>query len=565
MISTNSGNWIELKIGDVADVVAGGTPKSGNADNFEEPGTGIAWLTPADLSGYTEKYISFGARDLSRQGYDSSSAKILPKGSLLFSSRAPIGYVAIAQNEISTNQGFKNFVFPYGVDSDYAYYYLRSIKGVAESMGTGTTFKEISGAIAKTLPFVLPPLAEQKIIADKLDVLLTQVETTKKRLELIPGILKRFRQSILTAAVSGKLTEGWRERNSLTPPKVTWTSALEIANAFEIPQQWIGVSLGSVSNRVSVGHVGKTSEFYTNEKDGIPFLRSQNVRPGKISTEGLAYITPEFHRSLKKSQLKPGDLLVVRVGANRGDACILPSMFSEVNCANIVFARPMNGLSKYLNIYFQSPISQSLLLGETVGGAQGVINTKSIEGTFLALPPIEEQAEIVHRVEELFTYAETIEQNFSTALAQVNGLTQSILAKAFRGELTADWRSANSELISGDNSTENLLKKIKTEREAIKRRSKPKKNDVKKKTGSHMSKQIIKVVEALKQAGEPLSGQHLLAAAGYPSDSSTDQLEQFFLDIRDALYIEKSIIKLERDDDGQDWFALTEIVEKSKA
>ncbi|CCF08515.1 restriction endonuclease subunit S [Escherichia coli] len=565
MISTNSGNWIELKIGDVADVVAGGTPKSGNADNFEEPGTGIAWLTPADLSGYTEKYISFGARDLSRQGYDSSSAKILPKGSLLFSSRAPIGYVAIAQNEISTNQGFKNFVFPYGVDSDYAYYYLRSIKGVAESMGTGTTFKEISGAIAKTLPFVLPPLAEQKIIADKLDVLLTQVETTKKRLELIPGILKRFRQSILTAAVSGKLTEGWRERNSLTPPKVTWTSALEIANAFEIPQQWIGVSLGSVSNRVSVGHVGKTSEFYTNEKDGIPFLRSQNVRPGKISTEGLAYITPEFHRSLKKSQLKPGDLLVVRVGANRGDACILPSMFSEVNCANIVFARPMNGLSKYLNIYFQSPISQSLLLGETVGGAQGVINTKSIEGTFLALPPIEEQAEIVHRVEELFTYAETIEQNFSTALAQVNGLTQSILAKAFRGELTADWRSANSELISGDNSAENLLKKIKTEREAIKRRSKPKKNDVKKKTGSHMSKQIIKVVEALKQAGEPLSGQHLLAAAGYPSDSSTDQLEQFFLDIRDALYIEKSIIKLERDDDGQDWFALTEIVEKSKA
>ncbi|WP_213801776.1 restriction endonuclease subunit S [Klebsiella oxytoca] len=565
MISTNSGNWIELKIGDVADVVAGGTPKSGNADNFEEPGTGIAWLTPADLSGYTEKYISFGARDLSRQGYDSSSAKILPKGSLLFSSRAPIGYVAIAQNEISTNQGFKNFVFPYGVDSDYAYYYLRSIKGVAESMGTGTTFKEISGAIAKTLPFVLPPLAEQKIIADKLDVLLTQVETTKKRLELIPGILKRFRQSILTAAVSGKLTEGWRERNSLTPPKVTWTSALEIANAFEIPQQWIGVSLGSVSNRVSVGHVGKTSEFYTNEKDGIPFLRSQNVRPGKISTEGLAYITPEFHRSLKKSQLKPGDLLVVRVGANRGDACILPSMFSEVNCANIVFARPMNGLSKYLNIYFQSPISQSLLLGETVGGAQGVINTKSIEGTFLALPPIEEQAEIVHRVEELFTYAETIEQNFSTALAQVNGLTQSILAKAFRGELTADWRSANSELISGDNSAENLLKKIKTEREAIKRRSKPKKNDVKKKTGSHMSKQIIKVVEALKQAGEPLSGQHLLAAAGYPSDSSTDQLEQFFLDIRDALYIEKSIIKLERDDDGQDWFALTEIVEMSKA
>lgn len=102
----------ESKIGDIADVVAGGTPKSGNQENFKESGTGIPWLTPADLSGYTGKYISFGARDLSQQGYDSSSAKILPKGSLLFSSRAPIGYVAIAQNEISTNQGFKSFVLP---------------------------------------------------------------------------------------------------------------------------------------------------------------------------------------------------------------------------------------------------------------------------------------------------------------------------------------------------------------------------------------------------------------------------------------------------------------------
>ncbi|WP_261374107.1 restriction endonuclease subunit S [Yersinia bercovieri] len=126
MISKNSCNWIKLKIGDIADVVAGGTPHAGNPENFKEPGTGIAWLTPADLSGYNEKYISFGARDLSRQGFDTSSAKILPKGSLLFSSRAPIGYVAIAQNEISTSQGFKSFVFTYGVDSDYAYHYLRS-------------------------------------------------------------------------------------------------------------------------------------------------------------------------------------------------------------------------------------------------------------------------------------------------------------------------------------------------------------------------------------------------------------------------------------------------------
>ncbi len=326
----------------------------------------------------------------------------------------------------------------------------------------------VNGTKLKGLSIPLPPLAEQKVIADKLDTLLAQVETTKARLDRIPEILKRFRQSVLAAAVSGKLTEEWREKNKVTHPKDTWKSAKEIDCAFEIPFQWIGVSLGSVSVRVSVGHVGKTSEFYTTEADGIPFLRSQNVRPGKVALEGLAFITPEFHRSLKKSQLKPGDLLVVRVGANRGDSCVLPEIFDELNCANIVFARPKKGLSEYLNIYFQSPISQSLLLGESVGGAQGVINTKSVENTFLALPPIEEQTEIVRRVEELFAFADSIEQKVTAAASRVNNLTQSILAKAFRGELSADWRAANPELISGDNSAAALLEKIKAERQAMK-------------------------------------------------------------------------------------------------
>jgi len=191
--------WLELPIGEIADVVAGGTPKAGNPDNFAKPGSKIPWLTPADLSKYKSKFIAHGARDLSQEGYDSSSAKLMPKGALLFSSRAPIGYVVIAENPICTNQGFKNFVFTEQVDSIYAFYYLKSIRDLAESLGSGTTFKELSGATAKTIPFCLAPLAEQKVIADKLDELLAQVESTKVRLDAIPA-----------TAVSGKLTEEWR-------------------------------------------------------------------------------------------------------------------------------------------------------------------------------------------------------------------------------------------------------------------------------------------------------------------------------------------------------------------
>jgi len=137
--------WLRTDIGNVTTVVAGGTPKASDKSNFAEPGEGIAWLTPADLSKYNKKSISNGSRDLSPQGLKSSSAKLMPKGTILFSSRAPIGYSVIAENEIATNQGFKNFILPEGVDSSYTYYYLKSIKHIAESMGQILLLKSYPG------------------------------------------------------------------------------------------------------------------------------------------------------------------------------------------------------------------------------------------------------------------------------------------------------------------------------------------------------------------------------------------------------------------------------------
>ena len=175
---------------------------------------------------------------------------------------------------------------------------------------------------------------------------------------------------------------------------------------------------------------------------------------------------------------------------------------------------------------------------------------------FAVVPPIDEQIEIARRAEELFNYAANIEKKSCAALERMGNLTQCIFSKAFRGELTVNWRAENSDLITGENSAKALLKKITAIRESNKIQPDSQRTAVKKNTGSRMSKQIIKVVEALKYAGKPLSGQQLFAAAGYPSDSGTDLLEQFFLDIRYSLAIEKTIVKLERGDDSQDWFEL---------
>ncbi|EOX1787615.1 restriction endonuclease subunit S [Vibrio cholerae] len=540
MSSVNSYNWIELKIGEVAEVVAGGTPKAGNPDNFKAPGTGIAWLTPADLSGYTRKNISFGARDLSHQGYNSSSAKILPKGSLLFSSRAPIGYVAIAQNDISTNQGFKNFVFPYGVDSDYAYYYLRSIRELAESLGTGTTFKEISGAVAKTLPFLLPPLAEQKVIADKLDTLLTQVETIKARLVRIPENLKTFRQSVLAAAVSGRLNSNDSNYRSIEV-KENW------AHEVEGRTHWKKYIFSDVIKIIG-GSQPPKSEFSTEERDG--YIRLIQIRDYK-SDANKVYIPIEKAKRFVSKE----DIMIGRYGPPIFQ--ILRGLEGAYNVA-LMKAEPNAEIldKEYLYWYLQNyKLFNYIDAGSDRTAGQTGVNKKYLESYPILVPPLDEQIEISRRVKELFVFVDTIEQKAKVALDSVNNLTQSILAKAFRGELTADWRAANLDLVSGENSAEALLEKIKAEREVT---PKPKRTVAKKKAGNRMNKKIIKVVDALKEAKKPLNGQGLLAAAGYPKDSSTEQLEQFFLDIRKALNADKSIIKLKRSDDGQDWFALAE-------
>lgn len=195
--------WSEVPIGSFARVVGGGTPPSKDPANFAAPGQGIPWLTPADLSGYQRQTVERGARDLTPAGFAACGATLLSKGSVLFSSRAPIGYVAIAANEISTNQGFKSFVLPEGFDPRFCYYQLKHLKPEAEAIATGTTFKELSGAAAATLPFKVAPLNEQTRVADQLDTLLARIKACNDHLDAIPGLLKRFRRAVLEAATFG--------------------------------------------------------------------------------------------------------------------------------------------------------------------------------------------------------------------------------------------------------------------------------------------------------------------------------------------------------------------------
>ena len=212
-------DWKEYKIGDIGTVVGGATPSTKEPSNYDGD---IPWITPKDLANHNGRYISRGERMISQKGFDNCSCKMLPKNSILFSSRAPIGYVAIANNELCTNQGFKSIIPNKNVvDSLFLYYLLAYYRPVIENLGSGITFKEVSGSVMKNLVVNIPEVEEQKKIAAILSSLDDKIELNRRindNLEQQAQALFKswfvdfepFKDGKFVDSELGRIPEGWK-------------------------------------------------------------------------------------------------------------------------------------------------------------------------------------------------------------------------------------------------------------------------------------------------------------------------------------------------------------------
>jgi type I restriction enzyme S subunit len=171
--------WRECTIADLGTVIGGATPSTKDPENYEEGN--IPWITPKDLSTFSDRYISRGERNITEKGLKGCSAQLMPRHSVLFTSRAPIGYIAIAENEVCTNQGFKSVVPNDRTDYLFLYYLLKYNKDRIESLGSGTTFKEVSGSTMRRITVMVPDSFEsQKAIGRYLDSIDTKIETNRR-------------------------------------------------------------------------------------------------------------------------------------------------------------------------------------------------------------------------------------------------------------------------------------------------------------------------------------------------------------------------------------------------
>ncbi len=269
--------WKEVTLGEIGTIVGGATPSTKNTSFYDG---NIPWLTPKDLSVNGNKYIFRGERNITEAGFKSCSCKMLPKGSVLFSSRAPIGYVAIVANDMCTNQGFKSVIPNEETDSEFLYYLLKYNKDNIASQGSGTTFAEVSGKTMKDIEVVVPKEKEdQRRIASILSSLDRKIELNNK----INADLEEMAQAIF--------------KNWFVDFEPFKDGKFVDSELGMIPEGWKVISLNEILDNVS-GYSYKGSEL---QSSNIAMATIKNFeRKGGFKTEGYKEIV--ISKKIKETQ-----------------------------------------------------------------------------------------------------------------------------------------------------------------------------------------------------------------------------------------------------------------------
>ena len=252
-------NWIKVRIEDIGEVVGGSTPSTKNDKYY---GGDIAWITPKDLSNFDGRFISSGERNITEAGLESCSARLLPKHTVLFTSRAPIGYIAIASNDLATNQGFKSIIPNEKIDYLFLYYLLKYNKDKIESVGSGTTFKEVSGASMK-----------------KIEVRIPQDKREQNKIEINTRMNKVLEET--ARALFHRWFVEFEFPNDEGKPYKSSGGRMIASEMGEIPEGWRVMSLDQIADFMN----GLACQKYPpqNDEEGLPVLKIRELRSANLS------------------------------------------------------------------------------------------------------------------------------------------------------------------------------------------------------------------------------------------------------------------------------------------
>ena len=302
-------NWKKLKIEDCAEVIGGGTPSTKKKEYWDG---NISWITPKDLSNYNNRYISKGSRNISEKGLKYSSARLLPKNSVLLTTRAPIGYLAISKKELATNQGFKSLIMKNGNVPEFFYYLLKNNISKLLQYASGTTFMELNATNLKSIEFYIPEVKEQKRIASILSALDDKIElnnkTNKILEEMAQTIFKEWFINFNFPNEDGK------------PYKKSGGEMID-SELGKIPKGWKVGTIGDYA-KLKSGFAFKNSWW---QNDGIPVIKIQNISSGNLNLEQCSFVSEDKYNIAENFRVNGGDLLITLTGS-LGKFTIVPKL-----------------------------------------------------------------------------------------------------------------------------------------------------------------------------------------------------------------------------------------------
>ncbi len=413
----------------------------------------------------------FGPLHPTARKWCSAPSKTARPGDILISIRAPVGPTNIADQTCAIGRGLSALSPLGGIPSLFILYALRLQEKALAEQGTGSTFTAITRDHLEAIRLRLPPLAEQKRIVAKVEELLARVNAGRERLARVPAILKRFRQSVLAAACSGRLTSDWRDqgigqetelnrRQAVLREQLNYRGGdtrggnrsanrkagsesteesigIDVSNLPELPRGWIWVSLDAL---IAYGPQNGLYKPASDYGDGVPIVRIENYQDDFIQPRSslLRLRASSDERSLYG--LESGDLLVNRVNSptHLGKSIVVPqSICPAVFESNMMRIRVSGAvMAEWLHMYLRSDDGRARLIADAKWAVnQASINQTDVRSTPVPIPSVDEQREAVRRTKSLLNSTERIANRVTVATSYVEKMRQGILAGAFQGDL----------------------------------------------------------------------------------------------------------------------------------
>ncbi len=390
--------WKECTLAELGEIVGGATPSTKDESNY---GGEIAWITPKDLSTLKGRFVAYGERNITEKGLNSCSTQMMPANAVLFSSRAPIGYVAIAANPVCTNQGFKSIVANDDNAPMFLYYLLKHNKNAIEAMGSGTTFKEVSGNTMRSIRVRVPvSKTEQQRIASVLAAIDCKIENNDK---IINNLLQQLDM---------------------------------LYQEFSTQNDWEYVAISELAEKVAMGPFGSNIKVSTFVDAGVPIISGNHLRGYFLEEPSFNYITEEHADKLKNSVVYPRDVIFTHAG-NIGQVAMIPNAcdYPKYVLSQRQFYLRCNlnrVVPEYVTLFFHSKEGQYELLSYAnqtgvPSIAQPATNLKKIR---LPVPPIAEQLNWLSIVEPIIA----LYQQNNLEIRNLQKIRDTILPKLMSGE-----------------------------------------------------------------------------------------------------------------------------------